>query len=262
MQILQLPSDIAADLESRNLQILTADSVDGFLTKADEVSVPSWPEFMLHDHVSDKYWAAMTRKHAEFQFCLVDKQSKRWVAVGNSIPIHWTGSFDELPDDGWDWALESGMEIEIHNMVSAIAIQIHPEFRGQKLSTLMIRIMRAIAANHGYKYLVAPVRPNHKHLYPKMPIEEYVAWRKDGLPVDPWLRVHERLGAKIIKICPKAMLISGSVREWEKWTGLKFPQSGEYVVEGALVPVNVDVEEDIGAYVEPNVWMVHETNAK
>ena len=58
------------------------------------------------------------------------------------------------------------------------------------------------------------------------------------------------------------MLISGSVREWEKWTGLKFPQSGEYVVEGALVPVNVDVEEDIGVYVEPNVWMVHETNAK
>lgn len=41
---------------------------------------------------------------------------------------------------------------------------------------------------------------------------------------------------------------------------MRFPESGEYIVEGALVPVEMDVERDRGTYVEPNVWMVHEVN--
>jgi len=43
----------------------------------------------------------------------------------------------------------------------------------------------------------------------------------------------------------------------EEWCGLEFPESGNYVVEGALVPVEIDRERDYGAYREPNVWMRH-----
>ena len=39
--------------------------------------------------------------------------------------------------------------------------------------------------------------------------------------------------------------------------GLAFPESGEYVVPQALVPVTIDHEADQGLYVEPNVWMRH-----
>ena len=53
------------------------------------------------------------------------------------------------------------------------------------------------------------------------------------------------------------MRISGSVAEWEDWTKLVFPESGTYVVPGALVPVEIDRERDEGVYVEPNVWMHH-----
>lgn len=53
------------------------------------------------------------------------------------------------------------------------------------------------------------------------------------------------------------MKVTGSVVEWEKWAGMRFPESGEYVVEGALVPVSMDIERDVGVYVEPNVWMRH-----
>jgi hypothetical protein len=35
------------------------------------------------------------------------------------------------------------------------------------------------------------------------------------------------------------------------------PESGTYVVPGALVPIEIDRERDEGVYVEPNVWMVH-----
>ena len=71
------------------------------------------------------------------------------------------------------------------------------------------------------------------------------------------MRVHARLGARIVKPCHEAMKITGTVADWEKWTGLRFPQSGRYVVPGALEPVNVNIEADRGTYVEPNVWMYH-----
>jgi len=47
------------------------------------------------------------------------------------------------------------------------------------------------------------------------------------------------------------------VAEWEGWTGMAFPETGDYVVEGALVPARIDRERDLGLYVEPNVWMRH-----
>ncbi len=56
------------------------------------------------------------------------------------------------------------------------------------------------------------------------------------------------------------MHISGSISDWEKWTGLKFPGSGNYVIDKALVPVSIDIEKNIGKYIEPNVWMIHETS--
>ena len=53
------------------------------------------------------------------------------------------------------------------------------------------------------------------------------------------------------------MVITGTVSEWEGWTGMRLPESGDYVVPGALVPVAIDVERDVGTYTEPNVWMSH-----
>ncbi len=38
---------------------------------------------------------------------------------------------------------------------------------------------------------------------------------------------------------------------------MRFPDSGPYVIAGALEPIMIDREADVGTYVEPNVWMVH-----
>ena len=51
------------------------------------------------------------------------------------------------------------------------------------------------------------------------------------------------------------MVISGKVSDWEGWTDMSFPCSGEYVVPGALQPVAIDLGKDLGVYEEPNVWM-------
>lgn len=52
----------------------------------------------------------------------------------------------------------------------------------------------------------------------------------------------------------------GSIADWQHWTGMRFPESGSYVVPGALQPIEIDVEADRGIYVEPNVWMHHKSS--
>ena len=104
-----------------------------------------------------------------------------------------------------------------------------------------------------------PVRPNRKSAYPLIPMESYVTWRTpEGLPLDPWLRVHVRLGGEILAVCPESMRITGTVEQWEAWTGLRLPATGSYVVPDGLVPVQIDLDLDQGLYVEPNVWVRHD----
>ena len=40
---------------------------------------------------------------------------------------------------------------------------------------------------------------------------------------------------------------------------MAFPDSGPYVVPGALQPVRIDREHDVGRYEDPNIWMKHAT---
>lgn len=102
------------------------------------------------------------------------------------------------------------------------------------------------------------MRPTLKSRYPLTPIAQYATWvRDDGLPFDPWMRIHARLGARILGPAPASMTISGSVAEWEHWSAMALPASGPYVVLGALAPLIVDRERDRAVYVEPNVWMLH-----
>jgi hypothetical protein len=47
------------------------------------------------------------------------------------------------------------------------------------------------------------------------------------------------------------------VEEWQSWTGLQLPESGDYVIPDGLALLRVDVEGDSGVYHDPNVWMRH-----
>jgi hypothetical protein len=44
-------------------------------------------------------------------------------------------------------------------------------------------------------------------------------------------------------------------RSPQHWTKMAFPQDGDYVFPGGLAPLRV--KDAIGAYWEPNVWMLH-----
>jgi hypothetical protein len=90
-------------------------------------------------------------------------------------------------------------------------------------------------------------------------MERYVNWqREDGAPLAPWLRVHWRLSARGLCVAPNTLTVETSVEDWEAWTDMAFPESGAYVVPGALQPVQIDCEGDLGRYEDPNYWMVHD----
>lgn len=97
------------------------------------------------------------------------------------------------------------LEARIHGnapptVLSALAAEVAPERQGRGVSRLVIGAMADVAGKAGLEALVAPVRPSWKDRYPLIPIEQYATWlRDDGLPFDPWLRVHVRLGATTLR---------------------------------------------------------------
>lgn len=249
-------------MNSDRFQIISPNDLPDYRERAGDIAEVSWPEFMLHDSIANENWHELFDRFREYQFALLDKENGRMAAMGNSLPFCWEADLSELPEQGWDWvflqAVEDHQKGITPNIQSAIQIAIHPDYRSQGLSTEMIRAMRAMGQSQGFKYLVAPVRPTEKSKYPLISIDDYIQWTNDeGLPFDAWLRVHARVGAKLLKPCHEAMTIRGARADWEEWTGMKFPQSGKYHIPGALNPMKMDIENEEGVYVEPNVWMVH-----
>lgn len=224
-----------------------------------------WEEFMQHDIVADQHFGRLYDYFPEYQLAICDDE-RNVVARAFSMPIRWDGNDNSLPDTGWGWALLNGVETyeskESPTAVSAIEISIVPEHRGKGLSRVALQAMKANAKTKGFDSVVAPVRPSMKSRYPLTPIENYIQWTQSGsdAPFDAWLRVHWRDGAYIVGAAPKSMEIRGTIAEWESWTEMRFPESGSYIVPGALVPIEIDCEADQGVYFEPNVWMVHPLN--
>jgi len=220
----------------------------------------AWPEFMYHDPVLNELFGRVIGEFAEFQFYAWDDERNEVVGVGNAIPTAWDGDIASLPVGGVDAVVQArfGEEAPPPTVLCALQILIAPDYRGQGLSSHMIERMAEIGRDHGLDKLIAPVRPNLKDRYPLVPMERYITWRRaDGTHFDPWLRTHQRVGAPIAKVATESMRVPGTVAQWEEWAGMAFPESGTYVVPGALVPVEIDLERDEGLYVEPNVWMVH-----
>jgi len=231
------------------------------IEKGDDIVVSVWPEFMLNDAVANEWFMELYSEFPEFQFWLLDEE--KIVGIGNSIPIFWDKPLSELPDEGWDWALEEGFKNKKAklkpNYVCGLSITMNPEYKGKGISCEMVKSMVQIAKRCGSKNLILPVRPSQKTNYPLVDIDEYTKWKKENedLPFDAWLRVHAKLGGEINKSCKKAMVIKGSIADWRNWTGINFDKSGKYSIEGALTQIEIDIKNDIGTYIEPNVWVIH-----
>jgi GNAT superfamily N-acetyltransferase len=220
-----------------------------------------WPEYNLYGDVLGEWWEPLLDELPEFQFALYDEAADAVLAEGHTGPVAWDGDDGTLPD-GIDAAIVRAVECRraggTADTLCAFAAEVAPDARRGGLAGELLRGMSELARRAGLRRVIAPVRPAWKERYPLAPIERYVTWRReDGQLLDPWMRLHERLGARVATPLPRSMLITGSVADWEQWTGLPLPESGSYVFPQGLAPLAVDREAGTAAYWEPNVWMVH-----
>jgi GNAT superfamily N-acetyltransferase len=225
----------------------------------------SWPEFMYHDPITEMLYDDLIRAHPESNMIAIDAtEPDAPVARACAFPFTWSGNPDDgLPLGGYDRAIlgaaaDLATGRERGPVAVALEVTIRPDRRGSGLSGLMIRELSRNLASLGYRSLVAPVRPNRKHLRPQEAMLTYIArTRADGFPDDPWLRTHVRAGATIVGVAPMSMTIAAPLEHWRAWTGLPFDMDGPVIVPDALVPVHCDIASGIATYVEPNVWVHH-----
>jgi hypothetical protein len=247
-------------------QILTVADEPDLAQRIQELVEVVWPRYVVEATIEgySRYspnWMGIFTRWPHFQFGLIDADGAV-IGSGSMLTFHWSGKDDDLSDDGWDWLrhvaqqqFEAGQQ---PNTAAALGASILPTHQSKGLSSTILRVMRHLAQEAGLQRLVVPVRPNFKARYPIIPIEDYIQWTNgEGLPFDPWMRVHSRLGARLIKPCSRAMTMGGTVAQWETWTGVAIPGSGDFVLPDLLAPLHVDHAADRCIYVEPNVWMEH-----
>ncbi len=230
------------------------------LAEVNRISPTVWPEFMSHDEVCNRFWRFLFEYFADCQLVFCD-EAGTVVAMAHTAPMRWDGEEAHLPE-GWDAAIEKAVRDREAGIAPTallgLAVVVVPEHRSRGISAEVVRAMKSLSAERGLLGPVIPVRPVLKCEHPEVPMEEYITWRRDdGLPFDPWVRLHVRLGARILHVAPRSMVVRGTVGEWERWTGMRFPESGSYPVPGALSPVEINLPADLGIYTEPNVWMEH-----
>ncbi|MEU4897145.1 N-acetyltransferase [Streptomyces sp. NPDC044780] len=221
----------------------------------------TWPAFLPHDLVGN---ALLNQVPADFpEYCVVATDGDRVVARGLSVPFNAElDGREEMPDQGWSrvlaWAFRDRRRGQPPTAASALEITVDNAYLGGGLSYPMLAAMREAVREQGHESLLAPVRPTAKHRQPHVPMADYILQlRDDGLPSDPWLRVHVKSGGTIEKVAPASMTVSGSLAQWRQWTDLPFDRDGDVEVPGALVPVRCDLTHDRAVYVEPNVWVRH-----
>lgn len=227
----------------------------------------SYPTFvtqstMPQGHTLPFDWFGIYARWPNLQYVLIDRTDGGIVAACNALTLAWDGPAEELPDEGWNWAMHQAvLDLQAGRkptMGSALSVTIDLTRRGQHLSSIALRAMKRLMQESGVDRFFAPVRPTTKALYPITPMAEFMTWRNaEGLPLDPWLRVHVRLGGRIIKACNRSQPLAGRVAQWEEWLDLPLPASGEYVAPELLSTLRVDYDADEGVTWEPNVWVVH-----
>ncbi len=231
-----------------------ADRPDLLERRYEELTKPTFPEYMNENEPGERYWGRLYTDYPDFQVALVD--GNELLAEAHALPVPWDGTVADLPS-GWDEGFELGMtSSRPRSAVMAIAISVAPARQGQQLSSRMIQTFTDNARAAGFSAVIAPVRPTWKERYPLTPIERYIEWRRDdGSHFDPWIRIHERVGGRILAPAPVSMTIRRPVATWEELTGMRFPADGEYVFPGGLA--TLVVLDGVGTHIEPNVWIAH-----
>ncbi len=202
-------------------------------------------------------WPGLYRRWPHLQLVLL--RGDAVIAAAHTAPLAWDGDPAGLPDEGWDWAMRRSLDDLDAGLaprtLCGLSVTIARQHQGEGLSQVMLRWMHAVGLEHGMSRLIVPVRPSHKSRHPHTPMAQYATWTDEGLPRDPWIRTHVRIGGRIVGPCDRAMRMIGSAEEWSAWLGMPLPPDGERTHPELLSPLKLS--GGVGRYTEPNLWVIH-----
>ena len=250
------PRQVAAD----DLRLVTLAERPDLTDELGALLASRWPTFMLAGRPGhDEDLMALVQEAPDHQVVAVDPED-RVRGVAFSLPIDWDGTPAGLPS-GWDDAVSRAAALARSgrrpDAATALSITVASDATRRGLAVRLIQGLRDATARAGGRALVAAVRPVLKDRYPLVDLDDYLTWRTPaGEAFDPWVRTHQRAGARTLGVAPTSMTITGSVEDWRAWVDDPLPGPGTYVVPGGLAPLVV--EGGTGTYLEPNVWLVHD----
>ena len=218
----------------------------------------AFPAIVRRSPVISKYWDRVEKYFPEYQLFIINEKDDV-VGFINSIPFYWNDRLDVLPREGWDWMLMKGIDdyekgVE-PNSLGGLQIIVASEYLGQGYSKVIINKAKNIVVELQFNHFVIPIRPTYKSRHPHMSMTDYIQYREHDKIYDPWIRTHLKGGAEILNVCDKAMHVYGNLSFWEDIMKQPLSTSGQYVVEGALNPINIDISKDYGEYFEDNIWI-------
>jgi hypothetical protein len=190
-----------------------------------------WPEYNKHGAELGYYWTQLEHVFPDWQFMLVDPEDQKILAAGFTVPVAWDGTDADL-GPGIEATIAAAFRLQAAGgrptAVSALAAEIPPRHQSKGLAPVVLKAMATLAAQAGLPHLIAPVRPSQKDRYPTI---------------------------------PRSLHIAGPVADWESWTDMRFPETGDYVFPEGLATVHIDREQNTGEYWEPNMWLIHEVSS-
>ncbi|MCX2947650.1 Long-chain-fatty-acid--CoA ligase [Lentzea sp. NEAU-D7] len=182
-----------------------------------------WPAFVLRGQIPAAHRDAVAEHFPRYDVLLLDDDDAV-LARATAVALRWDGETATLPDGGYDGALVAAVTEHENSVVPdtlcVVAATVRADRTGGGLAGEVLTALRERAAEDGLARVIVPVRPTLKATYPLTPMEDFQRWtRADGLHLDPWIRTHQRLGATILGPASRSMVVTGSVAEWERWTG-------------------------------------------
>ena len=241
------------------IQVVSHRDRPEFSGRLSELEGESFPEFLLHDGF-DECRPHLLAEFALYQLYVIDPDGGNLLGAANALP-YFSQAGEPLPkfQQLLTAAPEQFRQDIRPNVLCPVQAMVVDDARGSGVSERIISAYKDLASTDGLKAICVPVRPTLKPLYPLAPIQRYITWtRENGEKFDPWLRMQERTGAQFTEITYDSTVITATVSDWESWTGIKFPESGEYVIQGGHVPLVIDRENDTGRYSEPHVWHTYQ----
>jgi len=221
----------------------------------------AFPQIISESEVIKSNWPKLENYFPQYQKFLVT-ETNQLIGFINSIPFQFNEPLDQLPAEGWDWMFEKGIyDFENHNepnYLGGLQVIIPKKFQGLGYSKQILNHAKTVFKANNFLNLIIPIRPIKKREFPEMPMSTYMHLTENGEIFDPWIRTHLKGGAELLKVCERSMTMEGDIKFWESMLDQNITKSGKYELQGALELIKVDLENNKGQYIEPNIWIKYD----